>query len=545
MEPKGTGGASQPARNPGAGASLPKVEVADRYIGIPGVGPTLKNYVMQLETAQYCWEHDGFDPRFFWKMVVTLAGEVVTIYWMVRKEILDELEQGIIENPTERFVQLLKREFIGQTIVRLEEFWEFRRRKEESFLAYYNHLQELAEDLEKQDERLLVQKFVRSLDDELRPMVRTAVYGTGADVTLKEVYGVAKWTKHAQRLLELDDGETRPRAKPSWAAAALLEAEKNMREHGDPRRCHTCGEQGHVWRDCPSAPVYEHCGRKGHRAAECHQKRNSAEGPLKEDLQVEIRKLQAQLERMPKQSVGNQAMLAIEEVAEEKLPEEELVREYRFMAYPRDWSDIDLRPRLEISGESSTTSRRERAIQRRESGTSSDMRWHPNEGLVCQASVLIAKKGSLTVGGLPLAQAIIDTGAHNVLIGKGLAKQLQLNRSERQVEQGILLMTGEGGAPKLMPSTKLLLEITLLPGTEKECCLRLRGLPLYTGTLWGHRYRTVGDAKSRMLREKVAARGERPGRKEDAAASCLEGAGGVTTADADHVNSARRRSYGA
>ncbi|CAI7741032.1 unnamed protein product [Closterium sp. NIES-54] len=241
-------------------ASLPKVEVADRYIGIPGVGPTLKNYVMQLETAQYCWEHDGFDPRFFWKMVVTLAGEVVTIYWMVRKEILDELEQGIIENPTERFVQLLKREFIGQTIVRLEEFWEFRRRKEESFLAYYNHLQELAEDLEKQDERLLVQKFVRSLDDELRPMVRTA-----------------------------DDGF----------------------------------------------------------------------------------------------------------------------------------------------------------------------------------------KGA----------------------------------SEPHVVS--------------------------------------RGLPLYTGTLWGHRYRTVGDAKSRMLREKVAARGERPGRKEDAAASCLEGAGGVTTADADHVNSARRRSYGA
>ncbi|CAI7898462.1 unnamed protein product [Closterium sp. NIES-53] len=197
-------------------ASLPKVEVADRYTGIPGVGPTLKNYVMQLETAQYCWERGGFDPQeFFRKMVVTLAGEAETFYQMVRGEVLDELEQGLIENPTKRFIQLLKREFIEQPKARLEEFREFRRRKEESLLAYYNRLQELAEDLEKRDEWLLVQNFVRGLDDDLRPVVRTAVYGIGADVTLKEVYGVAKRTEHAQLLLELDDGELRARTKPS------------------------------------------------------------------------------------------------------------------------------------------------------------------------------------------------------------------------------------------------------------------------------------------------------------------------------------------
>ncbi|CAI7750141.1 unnamed protein product [Closterium sp. NIES-54] len=114
----------------------------------------MKNYVMQLETAQYCWERDSFDPHeFFRKMVVTLAGEVETFYRMVPGEVLDELEQGLIKNPTKRVIQLLKREFIGLTKARLEEFWEFRRRKEESLLAYYNRLQELAEDLEKRDER--------------------------------------------------------------------------------------------------------------------------------------------------------------------------------------------------------------------------------------------------------------------------------------------------------------------------------------------------------------------------------------------------------
>ncbi|CAI7782161.1 unnamed protein product, partial [Closterium sp. NIES-53] len=133
-----------------------------------------------LETAQYCWEQDGFDPHeLFRKMVVTPAGEAENIYRMVRVKVMDELEQGLIEIPTKRFIQLLKREFIGQTKARLEEFREFRRRKEELLLAYYNRLQELAEYLEKRDERLLDQKFVRGLDDDLRPVVQTAVYGIG------------------------------------------------------------------------------------------------------------------------------------------------------------------------------------------------------------------------------------------------------------------------------------------------------------------------------------------------------------------------------
>ncbi|CAI7833637.1 unnamed protein product [Closterium sp. NIES-53] len=102
------------------------------------------------------------------------------------------------------------------------------------------------------------------------------------------------------------------------------------------------------------------------------------------------------------------------------------------------------------------------------------MRRHPNERLVCQASVLIAEKGSLTMGGLPVRQAIIDTGAHHVLIGKGLANQLKLDVSGRTIERGILLMTAEGGEPKWMPKTRRPVEVVLLPGTEKECCIRLQ-----------------------------------------------------------------------
>ncbi|CAI7927686.1 unnamed protein product [Closterium sp. NIES-54] len=102
------------------------------------------------------------------------------------------------------------------------------------------------------------------------------------------------------------------------------------------------------------------------------------------------------------------------------------------------------------------------------------MRRHPNERLVCQASVLIAEKGSLTVGGLPVRQAIIDTGAHHVLIGKGLANQLKLDISGRTIERGILLMTAEGGEPKWMPKSRRPVEVVLLPGIEKECCIRLQ-----------------------------------------------------------------------
>ncbi|CAI7791159.1 unnamed protein product [Closterium sp. NIES-54] len=68
-------------------AGLPKFEVAERFTGIPGEGPSLKNYMMQLEIVKYCRERDGMDPgEFFRRMVVTLAGKAETYYRMVRED---------------------------------------------------------------------------------------------------------------------------------------------------------------------------------------------------------------------------------------------------------------------------------------------------------------------------------------------------------------------------------------------------------------------------------------------------------------------------
>ncbi|CAI7851725.1 unnamed protein product, partial [Closterium sp. NIES-54] len=72
-----------------------------------------------------------------------------------------------------------------------------------------------------------------------------------------------------------------------------------------------------------------------------------------------------------------------------------------------------------------------------------------------------------------MKQAIIDTGAHHALIGKGLAKQLNLDLPGRLIERGILL-TVKGGQPKWMPRTKRPIEVVVLPGTEKECCIQLQ-----------------------------------------------------------------------
>ncbi|CAI7917773.1 unnamed protein product [Closterium sp. NIES-54] len=99
--------------------------------------------------------------------------------------------------------------------------------------------------------------------------------------------------------------------------------------------------------------------------------------------------------------------------------------------YSRDREDLDLRLRSCQSHKSETSAASSQRSQHRTGSPSLGMRRHPNERLVCQASELIAEKGSLTAGGLPVKQAIIDTGAHNVLIGKGLAKQLNLDMPER------------------------------------------------------------------------------------------------------------------
>ncbi|CAI7740206.1 unnamed protein product [Closterium sp. NIES-53] len=290
-------------------------------------------------------------------MVGTLAGEAENFYRLTRDEVLEELAEGEIVNPTARFLQLLWKEFAGQTKARVEEFRDFRRKKEESLLAYYCRLRELAEDLESTDERLLVRKFVRGLDEELKGVVRSTVYNIGADVTLKEVYSLTKKTEQAQRLLDLEDLEGKSRAKTSWVAVAVPDPASGSSRRADPRLCHTCGEHGHLKCECPNVPTCEQCGKRGHQKEDCYSRLRDALGTTREELDVEVRRLQRRLEQLTNPTeVKAQALLAYEE-----------------------------------------------------------------------ASVLIAEKGSLTVRGLPVRQAIIDTRAHHVLIGKGLANQLKLD----------------------------------------------------------------------------------------------------------------------
>ncbi|CAI7839472.1 unnamed protein product [Closterium sp. NIES-53] len=118
------------------------------------------------------------------------------------------------------------------------------------------------------------------------------------------------------------------------------------------------------------------------------------------------------------------------------------------MAWPaRDRDELGLRTR-ERNLRIRTEGRREEGPRRRAAAEEEDLhppRRHPLERLICAASVLVAEKGYITVGGLAVKQAIIDTGAHPVLIGKRLAQQLRLDRPERQIEEGLLLMTAKGG----------------------------------------------------------------------------------------------------
>ncbi|CAI7781066.1 unnamed protein product [Closterium sp. NIES-53] len=51
---------------------------------------------------------------------------------------------------------------------------------------------------------------------------------------------------------------------------------------------------------------------------------------------------------------------------------------------------------------------------------------HPKEDMICQLTVLVAAKGSVVVGRIPVDLAIIDTRSHPIPvdIGKGLAEQM-------------------------------------------------------------------------------------------------------------------------
>ncbi|CAI7796255.1 unnamed protein product [Closterium sp. NIES-54] len=101
-------------------------------------------------------------------------------------------------------------------------------------------------------------------------------------------------------------------------------------------------------------------------------------------------------------------------------------------------------------------------------------RRHLEERLVCQPTALVVEPKAVAVLGILVEDAMVDTGAQSVLLGRKLTKQLKAQGGWETVRWGILIMTAEGGAPKWMPCTKDLIEITLQPGGEGETTIRVQ-----------------------------------------------------------------------
>ncbi|CAI7933580.1 unnamed protein product [Closterium sp. NIES-54] len=114
-------------------------------------------------------------------------------------------------------------------------------------------------------------------------------------------------------------------------------------------------------------------------------------------------------------------------------------------------------PKIQQSGDEKRTARR-----------------RPEERIVCQPTASLAKPGAVAVRGIRMDNAVVDTGAQSVLIGKKLAEQLKAQGDLELVERGLLILTAEGGAPKWMPCTKEPIEISLQLGEKGETKIRVQ-----------------------------------------------------------------------
>ncbi|CAI5461252.1 unnamed protein product [Closterium sp. Yama58-4] len=176
-------------------ATLPKIEVPERFAGTPGVGSSLKNYMMQIRNAQYRWMKDGLETEdFFRGLSNTVTGEAETAYGMELERMLSEPAQatGVTWDVVTQFFDTLRRHFPVQTPERVREFASFKRKAGESLLATYGRLRELVADMECRDEWRLVSKFLNSLDERVAGDVRGRVFELGPSATLEHSYDLAK-----------------------------------------------------------------------------------------------------------------------------------------------------------------------------------------------------------------------------------------------------------------------------------------------------------------------------------------------------------------
>ncbi|CAI7811166.1 unnamed protein product [Closterium sp. NIES-53] len=99
-------------------ATLPKIEVPERFAGTPGVGSSLKNYMMQTRNAQYRWMNDGLEPEYFFRgLSNTVTRDAKMAYGMELERMLSESAQasGTTCKVVMQFFTTLRRHFPVQT----------------------------------------------------------------------------------------------------------------------------------------------------------------------------------------------------------------------------------------------------------------------------------------------------------------------------------------------------------------------------------------------------------------------------------------------
>ncbi|CAI7850249.1 unnamed protein product [Closterium sp. NIES-54] len=166
------------------------------------------------------------------------------------------------------------------------------------------------------------------------------------------------------------------------------------------------------------------------------------------------------------------ALLAWEENEEESDEEEP---EYGTMALqPRPREELGLRSKG-VDGRTNDKTYERRGPKIQQIGDEKrTARRRPEERMVCQPTTLVAEPRAVAVRGIRVDNAVVDTGAQNVLIGKKLGEHLKAQGDLELVERGLLIMTAEGGAPKWMPCTKEPIKITLQPGEKGETKIRVQ-----------------------------------------------------------------------